>query len=158
MISSGRSWMPLLMAIAFLPATVEAQTVHQLPSQMPGAASPTRNEPRGLRDSPDRTIMGGLLARVATMHELDRRMRWEPILKSGYARQQNAARKRGWIARHPVLFGALAGFGTGFLIGYAAGDDGVFYDFTAGFNGVLLGGIGAGAGAAVGAIAEALAD
>ncbi len=47
------------------------------------------------------------------------------------------------------------GFAGGFVIGYAAGDDGVFYDFTAAFNGVLLGGIGAGAGAAVGGIVSA---
>lgn len=46
-------------------------------------------------------------------------------------------RRRSWIGRHPVLFGTLVGFGDGFLIGYAAGDSGVFDDFTAGFNGVL---------------------
>jgi hypothetical protein len=57
-----------------------------------------------------------------------------------------------------VLFGAVVGFGTGLLIGYAAGDDGVFDDYTAGFNGFVLGGIGAAAGAAAGAIAGALAD
>lgn len=57
---------------------------------------------------------------------------------------------RTWIARHPVLFGTLVGFGTGFLIGYLPGDDGVFDDFVASFNGLVIGGIGAGAGAAVG--------
>lgn len=46
--------------------------------------------------------------------------------------------------------GALAGFGAGFIIGYVAGDDGIFYDFTAGFNGWVLGGLGAGAGAIIG--------
>jgi hypothetical protein len=57
---------------------------------------------------------------------------------------------RTWIARHPVLFGTLVGFGTGFLIGYLPGDDGVFDDFVASFNGLVIGGIGAGAGAVVG--------
>ncbi len=56
------------------------------------------------------------------------------------------------LGKHPVLFGTLIGFGSGFLVGYIAGDDGVFYDFTAGANGVMLGGIGAGIGAGVGAI------
>jgi hypothetical protein len=55
-----------------------------------------------------------------------------------------------------VLFGALVGFGGGFLIGYLPGDDGVFYDFTAEFNGLVLGGVGAGTGAAVGAVVGAL--
>ena len=69
--------------------------------------------------------------------------------------QQPGPQKRSWIERHPVLFGALVGFGGGFLIGYGAGDDGVFDDFTAGFNGAVLGGIGAGTGAAVGAVVAA---
>ena len=58
----------------------------------------------------------------------------------------------GWIGRHPVLFGTLIGFGSGFLIGYLPGDDGVFDDFTAEFNGLVLGGVGAGVGAVSGAI------
>lgn len=69
--------------------------------------------------------------------------------------QQPGQRKRSWIGRHPVLFGTLVGFGGGFLIGYLPGDDGVFDDFTAGFNGVVLGGVGAGTGAVVGAIVGA---
>lgn len=60
--------------------------------------------------------------------------------------------KRNWIRRHPVLFGAMVGFGGGFLIGYLPGDDAVFDDFTAGFNGMVLGGVGALAGAIVGKV------
>jgi hypothetical protein len=71
---------------------------------------------------------------------------------------QAATSRRSWIRRHPVLFGALVGFGSGFLIGYTAGDDGVFDDFTAGFNGWVMGGIGAGAGAAVGAVVAIRSD
>jgi hypothetical protein len=69
---------------------------------------------------------------------------------------QTPQRKRNWIKRHPVLFGTLVGFVGGYLIGYLPGDDGVFYDFTAEFNGMVMGGIGAGTGAAVGAIASAV--
>jgi hypothetical protein len=69
--------------------------------------------------------------------------------------QQPGQQKHGWIGRHPVLFGALVGFGGGFLIGYLPGDDGVFDDFVASFNGLVLGGVGAGTGAAVGAIVGA---
>jgi hypothetical protein len=65
-------------------------------------------------------------------------------------RQQGSSGNRNWIQRHPVLFGTLVGFGTGFLIGYLPGDDAIFEDFTAEFNGLVLGGIGAGAGALVG--------
>ena len=70
--------------------------------------------------------------------------------------QQPAPQKRSWIGRHPALFGALVGFGSGFLIGYLPGDDGVFDDFTAGFNGLVVGGVGAATGGAVGAIVGAL--
>jgi hypothetical protein len=63
--------------------------------------------------------------------------------------------RQSWIARHPVIFGTLVGFGSGFLVGLAGGDDGVFDDFTAEFNGIVVGGIGAGIGAAVGAAVSA---
>jgi hypothetical protein len=72
------------------------------------------------------------------------------------AHQQPAPQKRSWIQRHPAIFGALVGFGGGFLIGYLPGDDGVFDDFTAGFNGWVMGGVGAATGGAVGAIVGAL--
>jgi hypothetical protein len=65
-------------------------------------------------------------------------------------RWQEAAPEEGWIGQHPVAFGALIGLAAGFTIGYAAGDDGIFYDFTAGFNGLVLGGVGAGVGAIIG--------
>jgi hypothetical protein len=64
--------------------------------------------------------------------------------------QQASAEHRNWIQRHPMLFGALVGFGAGFLVGYLPGDDAVFEDFDAEFNGLVIGGIGAGAGALVG--------
>jgi hypothetical protein len=66
--------------------------------------------------------------------------------------QQPHPQKGNWIRRHPALFGALLGFGVGFLIGYS-GDDAVFDDFTAGFNGLVLGGVGAVAGSVVGEVA-----
>ncbi len=59
---------------------------------------------------------------------------------------------RNWIARHPVLFGTAVGFGAGCLVGFAAGDDGVLDDFTAGSNAVILGGALAGIGAVVGLV------
>ena len=66
--------------------------------------------------------------------------------------QPSRGEHRNWIQRHPVLFGAAVGFGGGYLIGYSTGDDGLFYDFTAEFSGLVLGGIGAGAGALFGAV------
>jgi len=80
--------------------------------------------------------------------------RSSPRLSSHWSLQQTK-HGRSRIGRHPVLFGMLVGFGTGFLVGYLPGDDGVFDDFTAGFNGWVLGGVGAAAGAGVGAIVRA---
>ena len=160
MFSSGQWWIPLLMAMSLFPVTVGAQSANQLPSQTRGSAGPARHEPLEVPDSLERpSLRSGLWARLET-HQLDRRIRWASLPEPEYARQQqqSGAPKRSWIARHPVFFGALTGFGTGFLIGYTAGDDGVLDDFTAGFNGLVLGGIGAGAGAAAGAVVEAFAD
>ena len=47
------------------------------------------------------------------------------------------------------------GFWTAFFIGSLPGDDGVFDDFTATFNGMVVGGIGAGVGAVTGAVVSA---
>lgn len=70
------------------------------------------------------------------------------------AGQEPEPKKRSWIGRHPVLFGTMVGFGAGFLIGYLPGDDGVFDDFTAEFNGLVMGAAGAGTGAIAGAFAK----
>lgn len=64
---------------------------------------------------------------------------------------QPHSQQQGWVRRHPKLFGALVGFGGGFLIGFIPGDDAVFDDFTAEFNGLVIGGVGALAGTVVGA-------
>jgi hypothetical protein len=69
--------------------------------------------------------------------------------------QQPGQPQRSWIGRHPVLCGTLVGFGGGFLIGYLPGDDGVFDDFVASFNDLVLGRAGAGTGAHVGTIVGA---
>jgi hypothetical protein len=67
---------------------------------------------------------------------------------------QQPPQKRNWIRRHPALFGALVGFGGGFLIGYLPGDDAVFDDSDASFNGLVVGGVGALAGAIVGEVTK----
>jgi hypothetical protein len=60
-----------------------------------------------------------------------------------------ASGRRSWERRHPVATTALvAGLG-GFAVGWSMGDDGLLDDFTGEFNGLVLGGICAGAGAAV---------
>ncbi len=69
-------------------------------------------------------------------------------------RQQSGPQKRNWIQRHPALFGAMVGFGGGFLVGYLPGDDAVFDDFVASFNGLVIGGVGAMAGAIVGEVGD----
>lgn len=92
-----------------------------------------------------RRAVGELVAEMSATREVAR----------GLGTQTARTPRRSWAARHPVLLGSLVGFGTGFLIGYLPGDDGLFYDFTAEFNGMVMGGIGAGTGAAIGAIVDA---
>lgn len=68
--------------------------------------------------------------------------------------RQPRAPKQSWIGRHPALFAALVGFGGGFLIGFLPGDDAVFDDSPASFNGLMVGGVGALAGAIVGHVTK----
>lgn len=56
--------------------------------------------------------------------------------------------------KNGALIGILAGFGAGAAIGFAAGEDGVFDDFTAGENALFLGGMGAGVGSIAGAVVD----
>lgn len=74
----------------------------------------------------------------------------------GLAQPQPSGRRPNWVQRHPVRTAAIVGAVSGFLIGYLPGDDAVFYDFTAEFNGAVMGGIGAGAGASLVAIIQAV--
>jgi hypothetical protein len=67
--------------------------------------------------------------------------------------QQPKQQERGWMGRHPVLFGTMVGFGAGFLIGYVPGRDGTCPDFDASECGWIVGGVGAGAGAIAGFVA-----
>jgi len=69
-------------------------------------------------------------------------------------RSRNDSEQNGWIKRHPVIFGTLVGFGSGFAIGLAGGDDGILYDMSGWGTGVILGGFGAGIGAIIGKIAS----
>lgn len=74
------------------------------------------------------------------------------ILKNQVIEVTRLNTKRFWTA---TKFGAIAGFAAGLAAGLAAGDDGVFEDATAGGNGLILGAIGAGAGALIGKAVEA---
>jgi hypothetical protein len=76
------------------------------------------------------------------------------------------ARGHSWVARHPVLLGALVGLGAGFTIGaatcrYPGGEGSSCSDYTFPGNarllgGLTIGGLGAGIGAGVGAVIHAL--
>jgi branched-subunit amino acid ABC-type transport system permease component len=67
---------------------------------------------------------------------------------------QPAPARKGWIARHPALFGALVGFGAGCAVGGArvGGSEDNFFNALDEFACPVVGGIGAGAGAIVGAL------
>jgi hypothetical protein len=66
---------------------------------------------------------------------------------------QQAAPRRRWAGRHPVLLGALIGLGAGLAV--SAGEGGSS-DLSAGQVAAFLGGTGAGIGAAVGGIVGAV--
>lgn len=78
------------------------------------------------------------------------------------AGQAEQAGERGWIGRHPVLFGALVGAGAGAVIGYSLGRDcsGRGTGSCSSREGAALvgGAIFAGAGAVVGLIVEKARD
>lgn len=73
------------------------------------------------------------------------------ILKNQVLEVTRHKTKRFWTV---TKFGAIAGFAAGLTAGLAAGDDGVFDDTSAGSNGLILGAIGAGAGALIGKAVE----
>ncbi len=143
-ISSRRHSFSKLIAPLFVCLFVTPSAVFAEPLSAP-VATPSR----GVAAHP--RILEGAIAR-----EVARLTRTGPAwrLANPLGQAPTAKPKRGWVRRHPVLVGALVGFGSGFLIGYLPGDDGVFDDFTAGFNGAVSGGVGAGAGALVGLLAS----
>ena len=161
--SSDQRWFSALTvaAVALLPVSVEAQMmIRSVDDLLPSAA-----ETVVVIEKPAQEARSGALKiSFESFEALTRPVSlWPTRLARSTAfgdsalraRQQTGPRKRGWIGRHPVLFGTLVGFGAGFLIGYLPGDDGVFDDFVASFNGLVLGGVGAGTGAAVGAVVGA---
>jgi hypothetical protein len=132
----------LLMIVAGpIADTAFAQSVPNL-TQQPFGARPDAVSVGAERDG------GAHLLRAAST-ELARIRVAGPSVELSPVRLQ-PAQSRSWIGRHPILCGAMVGFGGGVLIGYARGDNGVFDDFTGTFNGLVLGGVGAGVGALVG--------
>jgi hypothetical protein len=63
---------------------------------------------------------------------------------------------KGWIARHPKLFGALVGFGAGCIVGASqvGGSKDDFFNALDEFACPAVGGIGAGAGAFVASLVK----
>lgn len=61
-------------------------------------------------------------------------------------------KKKGWIGRHPVLFGALVGFGAGCVLGASrvGGSQDTFFNALDEFACPVVGGMGAGAGSVIG--------
>jgi hypothetical protein len=150
--SSDLRWVSALAAavVALSPASAEAQTTVRSFEELLPSAVVVDEAAQGTRSSL-RPVARGWLERAAD-REVSRLARLRSVADSTRrARQQTGRQERGWIGRHPALFGVLAGFGGGSLIGYVPGDDAVLDDFTAGFNGLVVGGIGAGTGAAIGA-------
>jgi hypothetical protein len=121
-------------ALSAASALVFLMAVPPAPSPGSGGPDPSVGQP-----APIRMAIARDAARLA-----------RGAVSSSAALEAQNQRKGNWIQRHPSLFGAMVGFAGGFLIGFLPGDDAVFYDFTATFNGMVLGGIGAGAGAIVG--------
>ena len=73
-----------------------------------------------------------------------------PELRAAQPSQQQP-RSKGWLARHPQLFGALVGFGAGCIVGASqvGGSEDTFANALDEFACPVVGGIGAGAGALI---------
>jgi hypothetical protein len=94
----------------------------------------------------------GPIARAARAEAL----RLAPDPTTMRARDSIPPAKKHWVRRHPVATATLAGFGACFAIGWAMGDDGVFYDFTGEASGLMLGGLCAGGAASITGIVRAI--
>ena len=68
--------------------------------------------------------------------------------------QAQGAQSRSWAKRHPVLIGTLVGFGAGYGLGLGLGQGGGIQDWSAGFSGLVFGGVGAATGAVIGRLIE----
>ena len=154
-------WRVLLLVVTFWPNPTAAQAPLAIPSEAKQStrdAFATISLPSSVSWPAKERMLGtgDLFQASGDLLEGGRRCRWDMLApcRAPAVRPQSATSvgARSWIKRHPVLFGSIFGFGAGLLVGYGAGDDGVFDDFTAEFNGVLTGDIGAGIGAGVGAI------
>ena len=81
---------------------------------------------------------------------------WSVADSAFLAVQQPAARKRSWIGRHPVLFGALWVSAAAIFYGSLWGDAGYGQDLGAAENGFVNGTMGGMGDALVGAIVGAV--
>lgn len=86
--------------------------------------------------------------------EIDRLVRSaQPVAQPSNQPQQPSQRK-GWIARHPKLFGGLIGFGAGCAVGASrvGGSTDNFFNALDEFACPAVGGIGAAAGVLIGSL------
>ena len=90
---------------------------------------------------------------TAALHEADRVSRSMALRRPAVSSQQRGT-NRSWIARHPKVFGALVGFGIGCALGASqvGGSEDDFFNALDEFACPVVGGIGAAAGAAIGAL------
>jgi hypothetical protein len=98
-------------------------------------------------------IRASLTVRIAEVNRPESRVLSLPARPRPRPRPSQSQARGGWIKRHPKLFGALVGFGVGCPIG-AAQVGGSQDDFFNAFDELacpFLGGVGAAAGAAIGA-------
>jgi len=95
------------------------------------------------------------ISRELALAKYNNRISQPPVMRLATEDDQRAHQKRGWIARHPVIFGAIVGFAVGFPVGYATGNSAARGDPSSDYltpeeKGLLIGGIGAGIGALIG--------
>ena len=135
--SPTRTAAVFLMAAGLMASTASAQSAsNPAPEPTRVAANTTRAVAGHLHRAASRELAHVTLSKASARFSL--------------VHAQQPAQSRGWIGRHPVVFGTLVGFGGGFLIGYLPGDDAVINDGAAGFNGLVMGAVGTGIGAAIG--------
>jgi len=109
----------------------------------------------GAQPSPITTPSRGLAASATReITRLARTMPRQPRESRGRGQTPPAAKEKGWVARHPKLFGAFAGFGAGCAVGASqvGGSQDDFFNALDEFACPVVGAMGAAAGALVGSL------
>jgi hypothetical protein len=144
-------WLALVLSLACLEVPVYSQSRHL--ALQPSAVNPSKDVPHEVSASElKEAIQSSLVVRSAGVN-LPEGAPWM-MAPPGLQQTSQQQVRPNWIRRHPKLFGAVVGFGVACPIGAAqvGGSEDNFFNTLDEWACPVLGGIGAAAGAAIGAL------